>query len=123
MHHVVTFLIVKDSDAALRFYRDTLSLIFVRDDDFALVFDMDGVALRISTDPGFTPAQHTALGWRTEDIVTEIDTLVSKGVEFNRYPNLGQDERGICTFPNGDKVAWFCDPSGNVLSLSQHAQM
>jgi hypothetical protein len=42
-------------------------------------------------------------------------------VAFERYPNMGQDERGIATFPTGDKVAWFKDPDGNVLSISQHA--
>ena len=122
MYRVVTFLLAKDADAALHFYRDILGLEFLHDDGFALIFDMDGVMLRISNVPEFSPAQHTVLGWRSEDIVTEVDRLAAKGISFNRYPHMGQDERGICTFPNGDKVAWFCDPDGNVLSISQHAQ-
>jgi catechol 2,3-dioxygenase-like lactoylglutathione lyase family enzyme len=121
MNRVVTFLLVKDADAALRFYRDTLGLNFLRDDGFALVFDMGGVMLRIGRVPEFTPAQHTVLGWESADIAVTVDELAAKGVAFNRYPNMGQDERGICTFPNGDKVAWFKDPDGNVLSISQHA--
>jgi catechol 2,3-dioxygenase-like lactoylglutathione lyase family enzyme len=121
MNKVVTFLITTNSDAALGFYRDTLGLNFVRDDGFALVFDMGGVMLRIGRAPEFTPAQHTVLGWESQDIAATVDQLAAKGVAFNRYPNMGQDERGICTFPNGDKVAWFKDPDGNVLSISQHA--
>jgi catechol 2,3-dioxygenase-like lactoylglutathione lyase family enzyme len=121
MNKVVTFLIATNADAALGFYRDTLGLKFIRDDGFALVFDMDGVMLRIARVPEFTPAQHTVLGWESENIAATVDELAAKGVAFNRYPNMGQDERGICTFPNGDKVAWFKDPDGNVLSISQHA--
>jgi catechol 2,3-dioxygenase-like lactoylglutathione lyase family enzyme len=123
MHGVVSFLIARDTDAALRFYRDTLSLTFLRDDEFALVFDLDGVMLRISIIPDFEPAQHTVLGWRSNDLAADVDRLTAKGVSFNRYEHLEQDERAICTFPNGDKVAWFEDPSGNVLSISQHAQV
>ena len=121
MKQVVTFLLAQDADAALAFYRDTLGLHFVRDDGFALVFEMNGVMLRISKVPQFTPAQHTVLGWECEDLNAAVDGLAVKGVEFNRYPNMSHDNRGICTFPNGDRVAWFKDPGGNVLSLSQHA--
>jgi catechol 2,3-dioxygenase-like lactoylglutathione lyase family enzyme len=122
MDHVVTFLLTMKPDAALSFYRDTLGCTYLRDDGFALVFDINGVMLRISKVAEFTPAQHTVLGWECADIAAAVDALVNKGVAFDRYPNMGQDERAICTFPSGDKVAWFKDPDGNVLSLSQHAQ-
>lgn len=121
MNRVVTFLITRDADSALRFYRDTLGLKFEHDDGFALVFDLDGVMLRIGRAREFTPAQHTVLGWESANIAATVDELAAKGVAFNRYENMGQDERGIATFPNGDKVAWFKDPDGNVLSISQHA--
>jgi catechol 2,3-dioxygenase-like lactoylglutathione lyase family enzyme len=121
MDSVVTFLLTQNPDAAVAFYRDTLGLKFLDDDGFALVFDLDGVMLRISKVPAFTPAQHTVLGWESSDIGSDIDGLVKRGVDFTHYPNMGQDERGICTFPTGDKVAWFKDPDGNVLSISQHA--
>lgn len=120
MKDVVTFLMARDDDAAIRFYRDALGFRFVNDDGFALIFDMNGVMLRINKMPEFMPAQHTVLGWKTDDIVADVDALAAKGITFNRYPNMGQDERGICTFPGGDKVAWFSDPTGNVLSISQH---
>jgi catechol 2,3-dioxygenase-like lactoylglutathione lyase family enzyme len=121
MDHVVTFLLTQNPEAALGFYRDALGLAFLRDDGFALVFDMKGVMLRIGKVPSFTPAQNAVLGWESKDILSDLDGLAKKGIAFERYPNMGQDERGICTFPNGDKVAWFKDPDGNVLSISQHA--
>jgi len=122
MTRVVTFLLTSDPATALTFYRDTLGLKFVRDDGFALVFDMHGVMLRIAKAPQFTPAQHTVLGWEVEDILVAQEGLLRKDVTFEVYPNMGQDERAICTFPNGDKVAWFKDPDGNLLSISQHVE-
>ncbi len=121
MNGVITFLLTMNPDSSLAFYRDTLGLTFVRDDSFALVFDMHGVMLRISRVPEFVPAQHTVLGWETSDIGAEVAALVRKGVSVERYPDMGQDAHGICTFPTGDKVCWFKDPDGNLLSLSQHA--
>ena len=121
MNQVVTFLLTANADAAIRFYRDRLGITYLRDDGFALVFDMNGVMLRIGKVPQFTPAQNTVLGWESKDIGADVDALSEKGVVFERYPNMGQDDRGIATFPTGDKVAWFKDPDGNVLSVSQHA--
>lgn len=121
MDKVVTFLLTQNPDAALKFYRDTLGFRFIRDDGFALVFDLDGVMLRIGKIPEFSPAKNTVLGWESHDIVATVDTLVAKGIVFESYPNMGQDDRGIATFPGGDKVAWFKDPDGNVLSISRHA--
>jgi len=121
MDSVVTFLTTKDSDAALAFYRDKLGLKFLRDDGFALVFDMHGVMLRIAKAKSFTPAQGTVLGWEARDIGATLKQLVQRGIAFEHYPNMGQDADGVCTFPNGDKVAWFKDPDGNVLSISQHS--
>jgi catechol 2,3-dioxygenase-like lactoylglutathione lyase family enzyme len=123
MDSVVTFLLTQKPEAALAFYRDTLGFAFLRDDGFALVFDLNGVMLRIGKVSSFTPAQNTVLGWESRDIVSAVDRLVKKGIAFERYPSMSQDERGICTFPNGDKVAWFKDPDGNVLSLSQHVKI
>jgi catechol 2,3-dioxygenase-like lactoylglutathione lyase family enzyme len=120
MDSVVTFLLTQNPEAAVSFYRDTLGFTFLRDDGFALVFDMNGVMLRIGKMPQVTPAQNTVLGWETRDIASAVAGLVQKGVTFEHYPNMGQDEQGICTFPTGYKVAWFKDPDGNVLSLSQH---
>jgi catechol 2,3-dioxygenase-like lactoylglutathione lyase family enzyme len=121
MDSVVTFLMTQNPEAAIAFYRDKLGLRFLRDDGFALVFDMNGVMLRIGKTKGFTPAPNTVLGWEAHDIGTAMKNLEQQGVTFERYPNMGQDAQGICTFPTGDKVAWFKDPDGNVLSISQHS--
>jgi len=120
LERVITFLLTKNPDAAVTFYRDTLGLSFKRDDGFALVFDLNGVMLRIAKVKEFTPIQGTALGWESRDIRADIARLQEKGVAFERFPDMGQDELGITTFPNGDQVAWFKDPNGNLLSLSHH---
>jgi catechol 2,3-dioxygenase-like lactoylglutathione lyase family enzyme len=120
LDRIVTFLLTQKPDAAIGFYRDALGFTFLRDDGFALVFDLNGTLLRIGKVPSHTPAQNTVLGWEVEDIGSAVTELAAKGVEFERYPNMGQDAQGIATFPSGDKVAWFKDPDGNVLSLSQH---
>jgi predicted enzyme related to lactoylglutathione lyase len=117
---VVTFLLTQKPDAAMAFYRDVLGLTFRCDDGFALVFDMNGIMLRISKVNEFTPAKNTVLGWECRDIGASVEQLVAKGVTFEHYEGMGQDPHGIATFPSGDKVAWFKDPDGNVLSLSQH---
>jgi catechol 2,3-dioxygenase-like lactoylglutathione lyase family enzyme len=120
---VVTFLLTQNPEAATRFYRDTLGLKYLRDDGFALVFDLKGVMLRIGKVPSFTPLPSTVLGWEARDIGATVAELAKKGVTFERYPKMNHDAQGICTFPNGGRVAWFKDPDGNVLSISQHAAM
>lgn len=121
MDGVVTFLLTRDGDAALSFFRDKLDFHFLRDDGFALVFDMDGVMLRINKVKDFAGAAHTVLGWKCADIAARVDELARRGVAFEKYAGISQDERGIATFPSGDRVAWFKDPDGNVLSLTQFA--
>lgn len=120
MNRVVTFLLTQKPEAATAFYRDVVGIPFKRDDGFALVFDMNGVMLRIAKVNEFTPAQYTVLGWESIDIQADVARLQERGVSFERYPDMAQDDLAIATFPGGDKVAWFKDPDGNVLSLSQH---
>jgi len=121
LDRIVTFLLTQNPDSSVAFFRDKLGFPFLRDDGFALVFDLNGTSLRIGKVPAHTPAQNTVLGWEVEDIGAAVKELAARGVAFEHYPNMGQDDQGICTFPSGDKVAWFKDPDGNVLSLSQHA--
>ena len=120
LERIVTFLLTQNPEAAIGFYRDKLGFNYLRDDGFALVFDLNGILLRIGKVPSHAPAQNTVLGWEVEEIGSTVAALSANGVAFERYPNMGQDAQGICTFPSGDKVAWFKDPDGNVLSLSQH---
>ena len=121
LNRIVTFLLTQRPESAIGFYRDALGFTFLRDDGLALVFDLNGTLLRIGKVPSHTPVQNTVLGWEVNEIGTAVRELAAKGVAFEHYPNMGQDEQGVCTFPSGDKVAWFKDPDGNVLSLSQHA--
>jgi len=64
---------------------------------------------------------YTVLGWRVANIEAEIRDLTARGVAFLRYDDMGQDELGVWTTPTGEKVAWFTDPDGNTLSLTQDA--
>ena len=104
----------------MEFYRDALGFRLLRDDGFALVFDANGTMLRVGKAKEHAAAQYTVLGWEVDDISTSVADLRSRGVAFEQYPWMSGDESGIHTFPTGDKVAWFKDPDGNVLSLSQH---
>jgi catechol 2,3-dioxygenase-like lactoylglutathione lyase family enzyme len=116
----MTFIVTRDRAKAVAFYRDVLGFKFVGDDDFAAVFDVNGTMLRISTRDNFTPQPHTVLGWEVHDIVSTVTALKASGVKFNVYEGLGQDELGIWAAPGGAaRVAWFLDPDGNNLSLTQ----
>ena len=100
---------------------DVLGLRFVSDDQFALVVDSNGITTRITKVPNFTPQKFTVLGWEVSDIEKAVTELDEKSVSFEKYGFPGQDERGIWTVPGGEaKVAWFKDPDGNVLSITQH---
>jgi catechol 2,3-dioxygenase-like lactoylglutathione lyase family enzyme len=119
---IVAFVPTHDSHRARSFYEDVLGLTFVSEDHFALIMDMNGTMLRIVKVKAHTPAPFTILGWEVEGIENTASALRQKGVTFERFSGLSQDELGIWTAPGGDKVAWFKDPDGNVLSLSQHVK-
>jgi catechol 2,3-dioxygenase-like lactoylglutathione lyase family enzyme len=118
---MVGFVLTSRPEEAKAFYMGKLGFKFLRDDGFALVFDAHGLMLRVGKMKEFTPAQYTVLGWEVNDIGEAVRDLSGKGMQFERYEFMSPDRQGICTFPTGDKVAWFKDPDGNVLSLSQHA--
>jgi catechol 2,3-dioxygenase-like lactoylglutathione lyase family enzyme len=107
---------------ARAFYEGILGLPCVADEPFALIFNAHGIKLRISKVAALTPAPYTILGWAVSDIAACITALVQQGVTFERYPGVAHDALGACSFPNGDKVAWFKDPDGNLLSLTQFDQ-
>ncbi|MBI1790102.1 MAG: VOC family protein [Acidobacteria bacterium] len=120
-HHIVAFVGTQDPAQAKNFYRDTLGLRLVSEElPFALVFDAHGTMLRVTMVPKLTPAGYTVLGWQVPDIAAAAKALQSAGVQFERYPGMQQDELGIWTAPGGARVAWFKDPGGNILSISQH---
>ncbi len=115
----MAFVGVSDPARAKAFYRDTLGLKLVAEDGFALAFDVQGVMLRVTFVQDVSPRPYTVLGWQVPDVVATVRALGDAGVKFNRYEGLPQDEQGIWSAPGGSKIAWFSDPDGNVLSISQ----
>ena len=118
---IIGFIATSDSDRARKFYRDTLGLPLVSEQlPFALVFDAHGTMLRVTIVKKVNPAGYTVLGWQVPDILAAAEALSRAGVQFERYQRMEQDELGIWSPPGGSKVAWFKDPDGNTLSISQH---
>ena len=116
---VVAFVGAADLARALAFYEGTLGLPMVERNDFACVFDANGTMLRVTAVPRVAPAGYTVLGWRVTDIGAVVAELTARGVTFSRYDGMDQDPSGVWTTPGGDKIAWFTDPDGNTLSLTQ----
>ena len=119
---VTAFLATTRAGRAIAFYCDTLGLRRVEESPFAVVLDAGGVELRLQKVETFTPQPFTALGWRVADIAATVDELTSRGIAFERFPGMEQDQRGIWKSPAGARVAWFRDPDGNILSLTEHPQ-
>ena len=118
---IIAFVPTNDAAKAKAFYKDVLGLKFVNDDGFAMVFDANGTMVRIAKSGKFTPQQFTILGWQVKKIEDVVKKMRAKGVEFLTFPGMGQDESGIWPAPDGAaKVAWFKDPDGNTLSISEH---
>ena len=120
---IIAFVPTTEPERARAFYRDQLGLTLVSDElPFALVFDVNGVMLRITAVRDLKPGGYTILGWKIADIRSAVSAMQARGVAFERYPGMEQDDLGIWTAPGGSaKVAWFRDPDGNTLSLSEHA--
>jgi catechol 2,3-dioxygenase-like lactoylglutathione lyase family enzyme len=118
-HKLVAFVATRDSGRAKAFYRDTLGLRLVSQDEFALVFDAAGTMLRITNVQEVTAAKYTVLGWQVPDIVRMVKNLQKAYITLERYPGMQQDKLGIWNSPSGARVAWFKDPDGNTLSITQ----
>jgi catechol 2,3-dioxygenase-like lactoylglutathione lyase family enzyme len=116
---VVAFAPTTDAARAVEFYRDTLGLPLISQDGFAAVFDAHGIMLRVTPVPKpLTPQPFTVLGWNVPDIAAAVKGLAAAGVKFERYMD-SQDDLNIWTAPGAAKVAWFKDPDGNILSLTE----
>jgi catechol 2,3-dioxygenase-like lactoylglutathione lyase family enzyme len=116
---LAAFVGTTDADRAKGFYRDILGLNLVREEPNALVFDCNGTRLRVSLVTELAPAKYTVLGWEVQDIRGTIEALAKRGVSFERYDFMKQDDLGVWTAPSGARVAWFKDPDGNLLSVSR----
>jgi catechol 2,3-dioxygenase-like lactoylglutathione lyase family enzyme len=115
----VAFVSTTDPARARTFYEGTLGLPLVADEAFALVFDLAGTPLRVTRVDRLDPQPFTVLGWRVSDVTAVVRELGDRGVAFGRYPGLEQDPDGIWASPSGTRIAWFRDPDGNTLSVSQ----
>lgn len=116
-NRIRAFLPTTNPAKAKTFYQDKLGLTLTSQDEFALEFDVNGTRLRITTVQELTPHPFTVFGWEVDNIATSIQMLEKKGITFERYNGLKQDDFGIWRAPSGAKIAWFKDPDGNVLSL------
>lgn len=119
---MVGFVPTTDYEKAREFYEGKLGFSFVSLDQFALVMRVGGHQVRIVKMANFKPLQGTILGWEVGDIEAAAQWLKERGVALEKYPFVQDQELGIWTTPSGDRVGWFKDPDGNVLSVSQHAR-
>lgn len=116
----VVIIATRDQTISQPFYRDTLGLPLAGEDAYAAVFQLNGAVMRLSTVEGWTPHAHTVFGFEVDDIGVAVKALAAKGVKFIVYPGFGQREDGVWASPDGAaKVAWFNDPDGNNLSITQ----
>ena len=123
-YNIIGFVSIVDVSRARDFYRNTLGLRLVTEEPpFALVFEANGIMLRLSMAKELPAVHGTVLGWQVPEITAAVRSLGQGGVHFERYQGMDQDELGIWTSPSGAKVAWFKDPDGNILSVSEHPEL
>ncbi len=108
-----------DLAAARAFYERGLGLPASGQSPIALTFDCGGTTLRVALVDKPVIAPYTVLGFTVSDIAATISDLAARGVDFERFDGVEQDELGVWAAPGGAKVAWFKDPDGNLLSLTQ----
>jgi catechol 2,3-dioxygenase-like lactoylglutathione lyase family enzyme len=116
---LVAFVATTNLRRARAFYEGMLGLPVVEETPFACVFDAHGTPLRVTAVEEVEPVLYTVLGWEVADIEAAMAALAARGVAFLRYPGMEQDARGVWRAPSGARVAWFTDPDGHVLSLTQ----
>jgi catechol 2,3-dioxygenase-like lactoylglutathione lyase family enzyme len=116
----VGFLLITDVARAKEFYCDVLGLPLRHEDEYAVVVDAGGTPLRLAVAPQVPEPAGTNAGWLVDDITASVRTLAAAGVTFERFPGMAQDDDGVWQpSPSAGGVAWFRDPDGNRLSLSQ----
>ncbi len=115
----ISFIATANPVESRSFYETTLNLNCLSDDPFALVFDLGATTLRIQKVESIAEVNYTVLGWEVTDIRQCIEELSVKGVQFEKFSPLPQDDSGIWSSPGGALVAWFSDPDGNTLSLTE----
>jgi predicted enzyme related to lactoylglutathione lyase len=119
---IVAFVATTDPNRAKAFYAKRLGLRLTSEDGFALAFDAGGTMLRVAIVKTLQPAPYTILGWIVPDIAKTVRAMMKRGVRFQRYEGMPQDDLGVWSAPGGARVAWFTDPEGNTLSLTELAR-
>jgi len=117
--HPFTSFSVTDLEKALSFYRDILEIAIQQTEFGVLQLNLDtDHAVMIYPKADHQPATYTVLNFSVEDISGAVDALAPKGIDFLQYgPPLKTNDKGIATMEGGPSMAWFKDPSGNILSL------
>jgi predicted enzyme related to lactoylglutathione lyase len=116
---IMAFVATTDAKRARAFYEGVLGLTVTSEDGFALALDVNGTPVRVAVVREIMVAAYTVLGFCVPDITVSIRALLERGVRFESYEFLVQDALGVWTSPSGARIAWFKDPDGNVLSLTQ----
>lgn len=116
---LIAVIATADLHRARPFYERVLGLPLLEHNEAACTFSAHGTLLRVTAVREVARTGYTVLGWRVTDIAATVAGLTANGVTFRRYEGIDQDRNGIATMPGGDKVAWFTDPDGNTLSLTQ----
>lgn len=115
----ISFLATSDAAKSKAFFEQLLGLQLLEETDFAIVFQLGNGSLRIQKVQQVSPSPYTAMGWQVKDIGKLVGELADKGIEFERHEGLPQSDSGVWASPSGAKIAWFKDPDGNILSLTQ----
>lgn len=119
--HPVAFVQVTDRARGVAFYRDTLGLEHRSADDHGDAFAFGDGTMRLTAIPDWKPSAHPVIGWEVDDIEAAVAALGAKDVKMTIYEGMGMDANGIWRAPDGHAaLAWFADPDGNCLMLSQH---
>jgi catechol 2,3-dioxygenase-like lactoylglutathione lyase family enzyme len=118
---LVAFVATADLERAHAFYGEVLELRRVDASPFANVYDAGGTSLRVTRVDRVAAAPYTVLGWTVRDIGAVLERLTARGVTFERFAGVEQDDAGVWTAPGGARIAWFQDADANVLSLSEPA--
>jgi catechol 2,3-dioxygenase-like lactoylglutathione lyase family enzyme len=118
---LVGFVATAVASQSQAFYENTLGLRLLESTPFALVFDAGSTTIRVQKVPSVVASGYTVLGWQVSNIARTVEELRARGVTFQRYEGMNQDDAGIWRTPDGSQVAWFKDPDGNTLSITESA--
>ena len=118
---VIAFVPSLDLSRSGAFYADVLGLTLEEVTPYACVLRGGSTMLRVTKVGSLRPQSFTVLGWQVDDIHAVVGRLAAAGVDLVRHEGMDQDSAGVWTTPGGDRVAWFHDPDGNVLSMTQFA--